>query len=49
MKMNNKGKSNYDESIVSNSNLVNVIQIPLQSSFNSQLEVLNNDNYIILR
>jgi len=45
MKMNNKDKSDYDESIASNpSNLMNVIQIPLQSSSNSQLEVLNNDN-----
>lgn len=46
MNMNNNGKSNYDGSIVSNSfNLVNVIQIPLQSPSSSQLEVpiLNND------
>jgi len=44
MKMNNR-KSNY-ESVVSNpSNLLNVIEIPLQSTTDTQLEVLN-DNLI---
>lgn len=45
MKMNNR-KSNY-ESVVSNpSNIIlNVIEIPLQSATDTQLEVLN-DNLI---
>jgi len=44
MKMNNR-KSNY-ESVVSNpSNILNVIEIPLQSTTDTQLEVLN-DNLI---
>lgn len=46
MKMNNKGKSNY-QSISNPSNLANIIEIPLQpstSSTNTQLEVLNNNN-----
>lgn len=43
MKMNNKGKSNY-ESIVSNPlNLLNIIEIPLQSltTANTELEVIS--------
>jgi len=45
MKINNKKKSNY-ENIVSNpSNIINVIEIPLQSTTDTQLEVLN-DNLI---
>ncbi|VVC24570.1 PKD/REJ-like domain [Cinara cedri] len=38
MKMNNEGKSNY-ESVVSNPlNLVNIVEIPVQSTINTQLE-----------
>lgn len=44
MKLNNR-KSNY-ESVVSNpSNILNVIEIPLQSTTDTQLEVIN-DNLI---
>lgn len=43
MKMNNNRKSNY-ESVVSNAlNILNVIEIPLQSTTNTQIEVLNNN------
>lgn len=41
MKINNKGKTNYRNVISNTSNLVNIIEIPLQSSTNTQLEVLN--------
>lgn len=50
MNINNKGKSNY-ESILSNSsyyaNILNIIEIPLQSSTDAQLEVLTMINYFI--
>lgn len=42
MKINNKGKTNYRNVISNPSNSVNTIEIPLQSSTNAQLEVLNN-------
>lgn len=46
MKMNYKGKSNYESVISSPSTILNVVEIPIQSSTDNQLEVLNNDSLI---
>lgn len=46
MRMNYKGKSNYESVISSPSSMVNVVEIPLQSSADHPLEVLNNANLL---
>jgi len=42
MKMNNR-KSNYESVVLNPSNILNVVEIPLQSTIDIQLEVLNNN------
>jgi len=43
MKMNNR-KSNYESVVLNPSNVLNVIEIPLQSTTDTQLEVLNDNS-----
>lgn len=47
MRMNYKGKSNYESAVPSPSTILNIVEIPLQSSTNNQLEVLNDNNSLI--
>jgi hypothetical protein len=42
--MNNKAKSNYENVVSSPSNILNIIEIPLQSSTDTQIEVFINNN-----
>jgi len=42
MKMNNR-KSNYESVVLNPSNILNVIEIPLQSTTDTQLEVFNDN------
>lgn len=42
MKMNNR-KFNYESAVINPSNILNVVEIPLQSTTDTQLEVLNNN------
>lgn len=43
MKMNNKRKFNYENVLSNPSNILNIIEIPLQSIADTQLEVLNDN------
>lgn len=43
MKMNNKRKFNYENVLSNPSNVLNIVEIPLQSTTDTQLEVLNDN------